>query len=349
MAMPIPAALVPSFGYVLIGVLVTSLLHGFTTFQTIAYFRMFPKDSWVLKWMVLVVMMVEFLHLALCWHFEFFYFRAAITSNQEQLLSALWSILVTIPLTMLVVSISHIFSLTKLWKISNRNWILCAIIATLETTSVGTQLALSVKLFGIPLWPEIAVQLRTLVSIAFALVVCTDVSIAASLCYYLRKRRTGYQQTDSMIAHLVYYTVNNGILTSALDMVMMGLFLGVQNSLSFLAVLEVISKVYVATILTSLSTRNTLRTRMATGDIQVFRDQRSPRSAPGSWPVSPPSKPEGSFEQGSMTSSRSHEERKSRLEAGGAAPPITVIKIDRIIETHTDGMDAFEGKSIENV
>ncbi|KZT39538.1 hypothetical protein SISSUDRAFT_627699 [Sistotremastrum suecicum HHB10207 ss-3] len=51
-------ALSSSFGIVLLGVLTSSLLHGFTSFQAILYFRTSSDDSWILKWMVLTLMQV---------------------------------------------------------------------------------------------------------------------------------------------------------------------------------------------------------------------------------------------------------------------------------------------------
>ncbi|KZT39543.1 hypothetical protein SISSUDRAFT_1127936 [Sistotremastrum suecicum HHB10207 ss-3] len=339
----IPSALRPSFGYVLIGVLVTSLLHGFTTFQSIAYFRTSSEDSWALKLTVLAVMIIECLHLAFCWHFQWFYFTAAL-GDPSVLLDTLWSTFLTIPLTMLVVFICHVFFVTKLWKISSHNRILCASIAVLELASVGSQLALSVKLFSVPLWPEVAIDLRSLVSTAFALIVCTDIAIAAGLSYYLIKCRTGYQQTDSIVTQLLYYTVNNGILTTVVDMVMMGLFLGLPNSLAFLAVFEVISKIYVAAILTSLNTRKELRTRYRTGEIEIYGNQG--QSGSGSplvnLPFSSKRKINSRPTDYRPKQRRSRDEGIYKSESLNTTPTVTVVKIDQTIETHVDER-ALEG------
>ncbi|KZT39540.1 hypothetical protein SISSUDRAFT_1045411 [Sistotremastrum suecicum HHB10207 ss-3] len=342
---PLPANLVPSFEYVLIGVLVTSLLHGFTTFQCISYFRNFPNDSRLIKLTVAVVAIIENLHLACCWHFEFYFFHAAL-EDPIILLRNIWSSFLTVPLTMVILSICHVFFTVKLWKISDHNWIICAPIAALELTGVGFQIVFIIRLFGIPLWPEIAIRLRVLVTIVFILVVCIDLAIAAGLCYYLRKWRTGYQRTDNILSQLLYFTINNGILTSLVDMAMMGLFLGLSNNLAFFAVFEVISKVYAAAILTSLNTRKTLRNQY-TGEVEVYHGTmrgRFPWFSKGSPDTSIPlthraSVLGSSYEEGKYKG-------KYNLESSIGTSPIAVVDIART--SKEPSVDVSEACSLEN-
>ncbi|KZS89463.1 hypothetical protein SISNIDRAFT_489146 [Sistotremastrum niveocremeum HHB9708] len=323
----LPANFVSSFEYVLVGVLVTSLLHGFTTFQCIIYYRNFPADSWLVKLIVIVVATIEFLHLASCWHFQFVFFRDAL-ENPIILLKNVWSSVVsvsssfcssnlrlglqlTVPLTMTILSISHVFFTNKLWKSkhcdininrTDHNWIVCAPIAVMEFTCIGFEIVFVSKIFRILLWPEIAIKLRFLGTIIFIIVVCVDLAIAAGLCYYLHKSRTGFQRTDNVLTWLLYFTINNGILTTHGDAGTSRLlhceslkrmehhhswqFLGVPNSLAFFAVFEVISKVYASAILTSLNTRTILRNQLLRREVELYPDQtlQSRSSARGGLP-----------------------------------------------------------------
>ena len=43
--------------------------------------------------------------------------------------------------------------------------------------------------------------------------VATDLAIALALCYFLRKLRTGFKKSDSLVNMLCIYAINTGILT----------------------------------------------------------------------------------------------------------------------------------------
>ncbi|KZT39808.1 hypothetical protein SISSUDRAFT_1127777 [Sistotremastrum suecicum HHB10207 ss-3] len=351
--MTIATALSSSFGILLIGVLVTTLLHGFTTFQSIAYFRAFSSDAWSLKSMIGVLMIIECVHLAFCWHFLWFYFTSAI-SNPGLLLRTIWSCDLTIPLSMFSGLLCHAFFIIKLWKMSaGYKWIVCAPIAVMELASIGSLLALTIKLFRLPFWPEFAAQEKTLVTVAVVLIVCTDITIAGGLCYFLRKSRTGFQQTDNILSRLFYYTIKNGILTSVLDIVMMVLFLTIPNSLAYLAVFEALSKVYVASVLTSLNTRSELRKQQHNGDAEIFRAHKHKPSTSSFASIIPPFslkvprvvpwtyKPE--------SSSSLEEQQQKEREAEQTIDESRIIRIGPFAgETHPKGMGS-EGGSTESV
>ncbi|KZT39539.1 hypothetical protein SISSUDRAFT_627930 [Sistotremastrum suecicum HHB10207 ss-3] len=173
---------------------------------------------------------------------------------------------------MLVEFICHAFFIAKIWKLSKRNWVVCGSISVLEIARLATKSVLSVRLFTVSYWAEFGIVLKTCITLPLVLGVCTDIAITCCLCYYLRKCRTGYQRTDNLISHLLYYTINNGILTTAGDIVILGLFLGIPDNLAYLAVFEVISKLYATAILTSLNTRPLLRAQHQAGGLELYRN-----------------------------------------------------------------------------
>ncbi|KZS95413.1 hypothetical protein SISNIDRAFT_483647 [Sistotremastrum niveocremeum HHB9708] len=266
--------------------------------------------------------------------------------------------------------ICHAFFVIKLWKMSTGyKWVVCAPIAVMELASIGSLLALTIKLFRLPFWPEFAAQEKTLVTVAVVLIVCTDITIAGGLCYFLRKSRTGFQQTDNILSRLFYYTIKNGILTSVLDIVMMVLFLTIPNSLAYLAVFEALSKgkncsfqkssrsdtlstVYVASVLTSLNTRSDLRKQQQTGDAEIFRTHkhkpstssfasiRAPYSARIARVIPWTYKPESS-------SSLEHAQQND-VEGGEISTQSRVIRIGPFEKAHANGMGS-EGVSTESV
>ncbi|KAF9511181.1 hypothetical protein BS47DRAFT_1197148 [Hydnum rufescens UP504] len=63
-----------------------------------------------------------------------------------------------------------------------------------------------------------------LIVIWLAIQAVADVVIATSMCILLRSRRTGFQRTDSIINHLVVYTISTGLVTGILSCVVLVLF-----------------------------------------------------------------------------------------------------------------------------
>jgi hypothetical protein len=88
-----------------------------------------------------------------------------------------------------------------------------------------------------------------------------DVLIAASMCWYLFRKRTGFARTDSIIMTLMAYSVNSGLVTAILAGTMTVTFLVSRSSLIWMAFNWVMSKCYVNSLLAMLNSRDHLRDR----------------------------------------------------------------------------------------
>ncbi|PPQ94508.1 LOW QUALITY PROTEIN: hypothetical protein CVT25_014162 [Psilocybe cyanescens] len=94
-----------------------------------------------------------------------------------------------------------------------------------------------------------------------------DIVIASTLSYYLHKNRSGIKQrikyygsrTDKIINRLMIYTINNGILTSVLDVVTLSLVIARSKDLIFFAVSQVLATVYSNSLLATLNSRNSAK------------------------------------------------------------------------------------------
>jgi len=85
------------------------------------------------------------------------------------------------------------------------------------------------------------------------------------MCWYLYHKRTGFARTDSVILKLMAYSVHSGLLTCIL-----GAAVAISNaaapraSLTPLAILWVLSKCYVNSLLAILNSRDYVRDRSTT-------------------------------------------------------------------------------------
>ncbi|KAF9267527.1 hypothetical protein L218DRAFT_955399 [Marasmius fiardii PR-910] len=90
-----------------------------------------------------------------------------------------------------------------------------------------------------------------------------DILIAASLCYYLSKSRTGFKRTDSLISTLIIYTLTTGLMTSIIDIIIIIAFTTMPTNYVWLAFFWIVGRCYVNSLLAALNSRDSLRGRVA--------------------------------------------------------------------------------------
>ncbi|KAF9513485.1 hypothetical protein BS47DRAFT_971045 [Hydnum rufescens UP504] len=83
-----------------------------------------------------------------------------------------------------------------------------------------------------------------------------DIVIATCMCLLLRRRRTGFQKTDSVINRMALYTISTGLITSVLSCFLLVVFV----KFGFHA----LPTLYPITMLANLHMRTTLRVKLAT-------------------------------------------------------------------------------------
>ncbi|KAF4590685.1 hypothetical protein EYR40_009281 [Pleurotus pulmonarius] len=104
--------------------------------------------------------------------------------------------------------------------------------------------------FGFNVFTDIPRLWENLSAVTLALGGATNLSISLSLGYYLHHARSGIAETDKLINKLIFWALNVGILTSIADFTVLILIL-TQNAknLDFIAVYEVMSNLYAASML----------------------------------------------------------------------------------------------------
>jgi len=80
-------------------------------------------------------------------------------------------------------------------------------------------------------------------------IVFADILIATMMCWALYRKKTGFTRTDSVIMTLMAYSMNSGLLTSALGSVMLINFVIAPNNMIWMAVYWVMCKCYVNSLL----------------------------------------------------------------------------------------------------
>ncbi|KAJ7058356.1 hypothetical protein C8F01DRAFT_990580 [Mycena amicta] len=264
-----------TLGAVIVGFAASCVVYGILLTQAWAYFRRFSLDSLVYKFLVAVIVLLCTADQALIGHFVYFYTLGSVR-NPTALLAGhtTWSIILQQTVSCVVGGIVKCAFATRVYRFSERNSFITAFIVLLALGQLAVALVFTIQAFGLATIPAVF-QLRTLGTISIGLGVSTDVVIAASLCFFLNRLRTGYKPADSLVTRLVVDTINTGVLTTAVSLTTLLLFDFQSGSLVFLATFFLLSKLYGVSFLATLNTRRAVRGRGTDAETGAMDDDRS--------------------------------------------------------------------------
>ncbi|KAK7680559.1 hypothetical protein QCA50_016341 [Cerrena zonata] len=170
-----------------------------------------------------------------------------------------WTIPAGIIVTPLSDTIVRTFFTYRVWIMSRRNIWLTGTIILGVVAMFGIGFGFGIKAFSLPTFEQFA-ELAWLLYLGLALVVVVDAFIAISLCIYLWQSRTGFSmRTDSLVALLMVYTVNTGLLTSIFSLACFITYAAMPKNYIFLALYFPLSKLYINALLATLNARDSLK------------------------------------------------------------------------------------------
>ncbi|EIW57917.1 uncharacterized protein TRAVEDRAFT_65520 [Trametes versicolor FP-101664 SS1] len=245
-----------TFGAYLVCTCLACIMFGLTTHQTYRYYRLYPTDLLSLKILVFIILMLDVLHTISGIHICYFYLVTNFF-NPGRLADGVWSIRLIILETGLIILCSHCFYARRLFFLSNRNWIPVATIASLLLVEIGFCIAAAIESFVQVSFAKF-IRYNYLLWTILVVAVAIDVLAAGTLTYYLRKSRTGFRKTDSMVDILMVYAINTGLSTSILSVAALICALVMPDNLVYSAILLICSKMYSNSLLAVLNSRRSL-------------------------------------------------------------------------------------------
>ncbi|KAJ7229249.1 hypothetical protein C8J57DRAFT_1479208 [Mycena rebaudengoi] len=244
-----------------IGYGVSTTAYGISIVQVYLYFRNYPKDSIFLKLTVAALWTLDTLSSIFNSHalYTLYVFNF---NNLFANAHIPWSWPTTINTT------SLIFYRWQIWSVS-RNFVVLSL--ALVSCAAGSfkypalpsvaGLYLSVHLFLFPtivsLFGHTSRSMTT--TIESTGLVC-DITITTSLIYYLRSRKAaGVRSTRDMIDSLIMHAMSRGIFTAVCITMLFILDVAYSNRFYWLPFYQLVGKLYVNSILTSLNVRTSVR------------------------------------------------------------------------------------------
>ncbi|EMD32503.1 hypothetical protein CERSUDRAFT_118538 [Gelatoporia subvermispora B] len=253
----------PTVGSILVGGLLSSFLSGTVFMQFILYFRIYPNDAFRIKSMVAAIWALDMFHTIMiylaCWDY-----LIRNWTNDAIFDYIPWMIGVTVALTALITFIVQCFFAYRVYTVSNRNIYVTAPIAFLALLRVVFALVSMGEMIRLSSYSAFSSRYGWVFTTGLSLSSALDVLVTVSLCYFLRRSRSGFKGMNHIIDLLTLYTVQNGLLTGVTTIAALILWLALSNSLLFLTLHFCIAKLYANSLLATLNARKSLRRAQTT-------------------------------------------------------------------------------------
>ncbi|KAF9569423.1 hypothetical protein CPC08DRAFT_182786 [Agrocybe pediades] len=267
-----------TYGAAYIGVIAAGILYGVSSVQTWYYFNKYGKDVWYIKSLVAAVWTFETIHQILITH-TVYYYIVTNYDNPSSLGGIIWSVLLEVLFNGLIGLLVQGFLTLRVWRLSGKNVSLTTIVFALVLACFGCSVAFTAQSLKLKTWAELA-QLKGLSMAVNLLGATTDVVIAAALCLFLHRSRTGFKKSDTMIRKLIAFTVSTGFFTSICAIASLISILASGDTLIYVAFYFSLGRLYSNSVLATLNARQTIRALGEHSDELSFSLQSGTKSGP---------------------------------------------------------------------
>ncbi|KAJ7067956.1 hypothetical protein C8F01DRAFT_1246510 [Mycena amicta] len=263
------ATLDNTIGSSFVGVVAAAVLFGVSCVQTWFYFSRYGStDVWYIKALVLVCLTFDTLHQTLISHTVYWY-TISNFNNPGALSMLVWSILLEVLFNGLIGLIVQGFLTLRVFRrkallrfshlhsllVSNGNIGLTVTAGSLVLAEFGCSVAFTIQSMKLETWKELG-QLKPLSMTVNVLAAVSDLVIAMILVYYLRRSKTGFKKSDTMISKLIVFSVSTGLLTSVCAIGSLILVWG--ETLIYVTFYFVVGRLYFNSVLATLNARKVM-------------------------------------------------------------------------------------------
>ncbi|KAI0640562.1 hypothetical protein C8Q79DRAFT_444074 [Trametes meyenii] len=252
-------------GALLIEVCLACILYGATTLQTFIYYQSTFSDSRFTKVVVATIWTLESLHTVLCMEMVYQY---TIThfGDFDFLGHIYWGAGASILISVLVSAAVHGHYIRRVWIATNGSISLTILLSVLALCRFACGIGASPTfLFILSLsteeWTLFRVNISPLATVTLGLGCAAGVDVIVALvlgysfCREAGKQARGPQTYSSRVDPILIYAVNTGAITAIFSILSVVLFVTRKQSLIFLGLVEIQSKLYANSFLGSLNIR----------------------------------------------------------------------------------------------
>ncbi|KAI0812363.1 hypothetical protein BC629DRAFT_1589144 [Irpex lacteus] len=252
-----------TFGALLMGGLISTFLSGAVSMQAYLYARNHQTDRVRVKVLATAIWLLDVFHNMMVATSLWLYLINGFASDNVHD-RIVWSLGVTVASTAVLTFLVHGFFCHRLHKLSKGNFFLTVPIAFVALFRLVAACVTTAEMIRLQSFSAFVAQFKWVFTLGLALSSIADVLIASGMCFFLKQNRTGTSDLDRIIDAVIYYTIENGILTSVATILSLVFWLATPHTLVYMGLHFAISKLYANSLLASLNARTTLRQAHAT-------------------------------------------------------------------------------------
>ncbi|OCH88470.1 hypothetical protein OBBRIDRAFT_780090 [Obba rivulosa] len=244
-----PAVVV--YGPIFLGMVINIMLYGIMITQIYLYHKVYKQDRPWLRCLVVVLFICDTLNSVfdlLAVYFPLVNNFGDISALQDAPWVAAMDPIMTATIALLV-------QLFYAWRVKTLTHnipvfiFICFCSICSWCGGAGTTIALHI----VPEYAQLQ-RFEVIVIIWLAFATLADIAIAATLVLYLRRRRTGFTQTDHVVNRIIRLTVQTGLITTVFTITDVILFVVSPTGLHLIFNLS-LSKLYSNSLMSSLNSR----------------------------------------------------------------------------------------------
>ncbi|PPR05949.1 hypothetical protein CVT24_004655 [Panaeolus cyanescens] len=256
-----PSSFASTYGALLIGVAFAIFFQGTLTVQAFTYYDSFPNDKLRLKALVAMVYILDLAHLIVIFRGVY----SVLVSNWGSV-----SYLQGFPtftilhgmLTVVVRILIQAFFMNRIWIMSRKNVKVLIALLLIIVLPVGFEIfavlnCLARGVVGDRLYHN--PQAGAL----FISTSITDMALALTMCYYLRREISVFSTTNNIIRKCVHMIFGTGLATALIALSSAIAFYVRMDALYFLAIYFQLARTYSNALLASLNARQRMREMMS--------------------------------------------------------------------------------------
>lgn len=252
-------------GPVQVGGLLSAALFGCLSCQSYVYFARFTNDHLAMKAAVSAVLFIQLGHFV-CIISTLWTMTVSTYGDPSQLQVFPLAADLTIPLSAFTACIVQSFYVFRLWKLSGKLFlpILCEMISIVAQISTLILLPRAFYMTDLAVFEDSQILLITLSFVARA--ACDLITTAGIIWNLSRKRVSKFENTMTIIDRLIYWTIENGLATSLMAVLVAALFLVLKRNFVWFGAYLMLPNVVGNSLLVTFNRRLLLREAWNTGN-----------------------------------------------------------------------------------
>ncbi|KAH8994391.1 hypothetical protein EDB86DRAFT_3078247 [Lactarius hatsudake] len=252
-----------TYGCTFIGLIISVMLFGITALQTwIYYWQYGSRDTKALKLFIAVIFLLDALHTSLC-IYSIYWYLILNFGNVEILDHNMWAMNVQVDVNTLVDYLVQLYYARRVYIVGG-SLIVPIIIVIFGAACFGLAFVFTARAAALKFWSRYT-SLVPVTCIGLGSGVVADILIAASMCWFLYHKKTGFARRVQL-SPFTPQTIQSGLLTSVLTSAVLISFATASSSMYWQLFFWPMGKFYANSLLAMLNSRDYVRERSSADD-----------------------------------------------------------------------------------